>query len=128
MKSASSTPTDATVLPEEPPGGGTAGLDCARDDHAVSVVDDGGRELDRCTVAPTAAGLRELVAFLHAHGAVEVAIERPESTSPRPPPRGPHPVPRLPPHHLALLARQRSLRPTRHLAPQRFTRTQNEAA
>ena len=78
MKSASSTPTDATALPEEPPGGVTAGVDWARDDHAVSVVDDRGRELDRCTVAHTAAGLRELVAFLRGHGAVEVAIERPD--------------------------------------------------
>ena len=78
MKSASMTPTDATVLPEEPPGGVTAGVDWARDDHAVSVVDDRGRELDRCTVAHTAAGLRELVAFLRGHGAVEVAIERPD--------------------------------------------------
>lgn len=78
MKSASSTPTDATVLPEEPPGGVTAGVDWARDDHAVSVVDDRGRELDRCTVAHTAAGLRELLAFLSRHGAGEVAIERPD--------------------------------------------------
>lgn len=78
MKSASMTPTDATVLPEEPPGGVTAGVDWARDDHAVSVVDDRGRELDRCTVAHTATGLRELVAFLRGHGAVEVAIERPD--------------------------------------------------
>jgi transposase len=78
VKSASSTPTDATVLPEEPPGGVTASVDWARDDHAVSVVDDRGRELDRCTVAHTAAGLRELVAFLRGHGAVEVAIERPD--------------------------------------------------
>jgi transposase len=65
-------------LPEEPPGGVTAGVDWARDDHAVSVVDDRGRELDRCTVAHTAAGLRELVAFLRGHRAVEVAIERPD--------------------------------------------------
>jgi transposase len=78
MKSASSTPTDAMVLPEEPPGGVTAGVDWARDDHAVSVVDARGRELDRCTVAHTAAGLRELVAFLRGHGAGEVAIERPD--------------------------------------------------
>ena len=78
MKSASSTPTDPTVLPEEPPGGVTAGLDWARDDHAVSVVDDRGRELDRCTVAHTAAGLRELVAFLSGHQVGEVAIERPD--------------------------------------------------
>ncbi|MEY8015724.1 IS110 family transposase [Mycobacterium servetii] len=75
MKSASNTPTD-TTLPQEPPGGVTAGLDWARDDHAVSVVDDRGRELDRATVPHSAPGLRELIAFLRRHGVGEVAIER----------------------------------------------------
>lgn len=78
MKSASTTPTDTTTLPEEPPNGVTAGVDWARDDHAVSVVNDRGRELDRYTVAHTAAGLRELVAVLGRHGVGEVAIERPD--------------------------------------------------
>lgn len=78
MKSASTTSTDAMMLPEEPPGGVTAGLDWARDDHAVSVVDDRGREVARCTITHTAGGLRKLVAFLGRHGAVEVAIERPD--------------------------------------------------
>ncbi|GFG85591.1 hypothetical protein MALGJ_22670 [Mycolicibacter algericus] len=50
MKSAGTTPTDATMLPEEPPGGVTAGVDWARDDDAVSVVNDRSRELDRCNV------------------------------------------------------------------------------
>lgn len=77
MKSASTTPT-ITVLPSEPPDGVTAGLDWARDDHAVSIVDARGRELDRTTVTHTAAGLRELIAFLRCHGAGEVAIERPD--------------------------------------------------
>ena len=66
------------MLPEQPPGGVTAGVDWARDDHAVSVVDDRGREVARCTVSHTAAGLRELVAFLSRHRAGEVAIERPD--------------------------------------------------
>lgn len=78
MKSASNTPTDSMRLPEEPPGAVTAGLDWARDDHAVSVVDDRGRELARCTLTHTAAGLRELVKFLGRHQAAEVAIERPD--------------------------------------------------
>ena len=52
MKSASN------VLPEEPPNGVTAGLDWARDDHAVSVVDTRGRELARHSIAHSAAGLR----------------------------------------------------------------------
>lgn len=78
MKSASNTPTDAMRLPPEPPGAVTAGLDWARDDHAVSVVDDRGRELDRATVAHSAAGLRDLVAFLRRYRVGEIAIERPD--------------------------------------------------
>ena len=54
MKSAS------IALPEEPSNGVTGGLDWARDDHAVSVVDARGRELVRRSVAHSAAGLREL--------------------------------------------------------------------
>ncbi len=66
------------ILPEEPPGGVTAGIDWARDDHAVSVVDARGREISRRTVAHTAAGLRELVSILAGAGAGEAAIERPD--------------------------------------------------
>lgn len=72
MKSARNT------LPEEPPGGVTCGIDWARDDHAVSVVDDRGREIRRCSVAHSAAGLRELLAVLARAGAREAAIERPD--------------------------------------------------
>lgn len=78
MKSAITTSNDAMMLPGEPPGGVTAGVDWARDDHAISVVDDRGRETARCTLTHTAAGLRELVAFLGRHRAKEVAIERPD--------------------------------------------------
>ena len=42
MKSASNT------LPDQPVNGVTAGVDWARDDHAVSVVDDRGREIGPC--------------------------------------------------------------------------------
>ena len=66
------------TLPEEPAGGVTAGIDWARDDHAVSVVDARGREISRCTVEHSAAGLRELVAVLARAGAGEAAIERPD--------------------------------------------------
>jgi transposase len=66
------------TLPEEPPGGVTAGIDWARDDHAVSVVDARGREICRRTVEHSAAGLRELVAVLARAGAGETAIERPD--------------------------------------------------
>jgi transposase len=67
-----------TTLPEEPAGGVTAGIDWARDDHAVSVVNARGREISRCTVEHSAAGLRELVSVLARAGAGEAAIERPD--------------------------------------------------
>jgi transposase len=66
------------TLPEEPANGLTCGIDWARDDHAVSVVDARGREIVRSTVEHNAAGLRELLAVLERAGAREVAIERPD--------------------------------------------------
>jgi len=72
MKSARNT------LPEEPAGGVTAGIDWARDDHAVSIVDARGREISRHTVEHSAAGLRELISVLARAGAGETAIERPD--------------------------------------------------
>ncbi len=66
------------TLPEEPAGGVTAGIDWARDDHAVSVVGARGREISRRIVEHSAAGLRELVAVLARAGAGEAAIERPD--------------------------------------------------
>ena len=66
------------TLHEEPSGGVTAGIDWARDDHAVSVVDARGREISRRTVAHSAAGLRELTGVLARAGAGEAAIERPD--------------------------------------------------
>ena len=76
MKSADNTLINA--LPDEPPNGVTGGLDWSRDDHAVSVVNDRGRQVVRHTVEHTAAGLRELTAVLTATGCREVAIERPD--------------------------------------------------
>ena len=76
MKSASTTPNN--TLPELPPNDVTAGVDWARDDPAVAVVDSRGREIYRCAVEHTAAGLRQLVAVLGKHGVHEVAIERPD--------------------------------------------------
>jgi len=72
MKSARNT------LPTEPINGVTCGIDWARDDHAVSIVDVGGHEIVRCTIDHDAAGLRELLAVLERTGAHEVAIERPD--------------------------------------------------
>jgi transposase len=66
------------VLPAEPAHGFTCGIDWARDDHAISIVDGHGLEFYRGTVEHNAAGLRELVALLGRTGATEVAIERPD--------------------------------------------------
>jgi transposase len=65
-------------LPEVAVNDVTGGIDWARDDHAVAVVDGRGRQVARRTVEHTAAGLRALIAFLGKHGVDEVAIERPD--------------------------------------------------
>ena len=56
----------------------TAGVDWARDDHAVAIVDADGRVQERFSVTHTAAGLRDLVRRLTKAAAQEVAIERPD--------------------------------------------------
>jgi transposase len=66
------------ALPLFPPGGRTAGVDWARDDHAVAVVDSAGRIEDRFTIPHSDAGIRILVSRLVEVGADEVAIERPD--------------------------------------------------
>jgi transposase len=66
------------TLTEEPVNAVTCGIDWARDDHAVSVVDARGREISRHTIEHSAAGLRELVSVLARAGAGEAAIERPD--------------------------------------------------
>lgn len=76
MKSASTTMISA--LPDMPPQDVTGGLDWSRDDHAVSIVNNRGRELARHTVQHSAAGLRELIKALRGAGCGEVAIERPD--------------------------------------------------
>ncbi|MES2865202.1 IS110 family transposase [Microbacterium profundi] len=79
MKSANTPDNEQTLsLPDDPPGDVTAGLDWARDDHAVSIVDHRGRELDRCMIEHTTDGLHSLLAFLARNNAAEVAIERPD--------------------------------------------------
>jgi transposase len=54
----------------------TAGVDWAKDDHAVCVVGDQGQVLDRFTVAHDAAGLRRMAARLLRAGVEQVGIER----------------------------------------------------
>jgi transposase len=66
------------VLPSEPANGLTCGIDWARDDHAIAIVDGRGQPVHRSTVEHSAAGLRELVDVLARTGAIEVAIERPD--------------------------------------------------
>jgi transposase len=53
-----------------------AGVDWAKDDHAVCIVDAAGEALDRFTVEHTTAGLKRLIRRLLAAGASEVGIER----------------------------------------------------
>ena len=69
MKSASSNLNNA--LPEFPPNDVTAGVDWARDDHAVCIVDGRGRQIATMTVEHTIGGLSDLVAFLGRHGRSE---------------------------------------------------------
>jgi transposase len=66
------------VLPDQPANGLTCGIDWARDDHAIGIVDSHGRQVHRSTVEHNAAGLRELVELLERTGVAEVAIERPD--------------------------------------------------
>jgi transposase len=60
------------------PAGPTAGVDWARDDHAVAVVDPTGRQVARFRVAHTTSGLGELVGRLRRAKVAQVAIERPD--------------------------------------------------
>lgn len=53
-----------------------AGVDWAKDDHAVCVVDADGEVLDRFMIEHTAAGLKRLIARLLKAGVDEVGIER----------------------------------------------------
>ncbi|GAB3832434.1 IS110 family RNA-guided transposase [Dactylosporangium cerinum] len=54
----------------------TAGVDWAKDDHAVCVVGDQGEVLDRFTVPHDAAGLKRMAAKLLRAGVEQVGIER----------------------------------------------------
>ena len=67
-----------TVLATEPANGQTCGIDWARDDHAVSIVDSRGKEVARSIIEHNTAGLRTLVKLLTSAGVAEVAIERPD--------------------------------------------------
>jgi transposase len=66
------------TLEPTPRNGVTCGIDWARDDHAVSIVDREGRQAHRWTVPHTGAGLRSLSRRLAQLAVTEVAIERPD--------------------------------------------------
>ena len=67
-----------TALPDVPANGLTCGIDWARDDYAVAVVDAAGRQVHRFTVDHTDAGLIGLTRRLASYGVAEIAIERPD--------------------------------------------------
>jgi transposase len=58
------------------PGRVCAGVDWAKDDHAIAIIDPDGQVLDRFTVTHNAAGLKSLVRRLLTAGVDDVGIER----------------------------------------------------
>jgi transposase len=77
MKHAPRSPV-STNLAAVAPNGLIAGLDWAKDDHVICVVDTTGAVRDRFSVEHSAAGLVELVRRLARLGCAEIAIERPD--------------------------------------------------
>jgi transposase len=67
--------TDAHETVEPRP---TGGVDWAKDDHAVAVVDPDGEQTHRFSITHDATGLRTMVKRLLKAGVVEVGIERPD--------------------------------------------------
>lgn len=66
--------TDTMALTRPP----TAGVDWAKDNHAICVVDADGEPIERFTVAHTKTGLARLVSVLQRHQVSGVGIERPD--------------------------------------------------
>lgn len=67
-----------SVTPIQPATRVCAGVDWAKDDHAVCIIDADGEAIHRFTIPHTAAGLRHLVARLLKAAVDEVGIERPD--------------------------------------------------
>ena len=65
-----------SIDPSAAPARVTAGVDWAKDDHAVCVAGDQGEVLERFTVRHDAAGLRQMAARLLRAGALQAGIER----------------------------------------------------
>ena len=71
------TPTADSARPNTGTGARVcAGIDWAKDDHAICIVDADGEVLDRFMITHTAVDLKRLVRKLLAAGATEVGIER----------------------------------------------------
>lgn len=65
-----------SVTPTDAPARVCAGIDWAKDDHAVCLVDGDGEVIDRFMITHTATGLKQLIRRLLAAGVSEVGIER----------------------------------------------------
>ena len=65
-----------SVTPKAVPARVCAGVDWAKDDHAIAIIDPDGEILDRFAVTHDAAGLKTLVRRLLKAGVDEVGIER----------------------------------------------------
>jgi transposase len=71
------TPTADSARPNTGTGARVcAGIDWAKDDHAICIVDADGEVLDRFMITHTAVDLKRLIRMLLAAGATEVGIER----------------------------------------------------
>lgn len=64
-------------LADQPPNGLTCGIDWARDDHGVRIIDSDARTVHYEVIEHSSKGLKDLIAVLARHGVAEVAIERP---------------------------------------------------
>ena len=65
-----------SVTPKGVPARVCAGVDWAKDDHAIAIIDPNGQVLDRFAVTHDAAGLKSLVRRLLKAGVDDVGIER----------------------------------------------------
>jgi hypothetical protein len=65
-------------LADQPTNGLSCGIDWARDDHAVMIIDRDARVVYHGVIEHSAKGLKDLIAILVGHGVEEVAIERPD--------------------------------------------------
>jgi transposase len=65
-------------LADQPANGVTCGIDWARDDHAIAIIESDGRVVFRGVIEHSVKGLKDLIAVLSRYRVAEVAIERPD--------------------------------------------------